>query len=196
MCVWPCGPCVLSPSWRPSPVVPFSCYSVSVSLLLCELCHFFLLFITCSFFRFFVETCVPQFSSPNSAQSVLPASDSLFGPPFSSAFKAPSEPIAAEFLSCLGSVIRLYLAFPQHEKLRTKTVFFLHRMVSCLDGKVIPYLPPALAKLLELATQESFMEFVQLISQIIIKLRVRERERRKERKELCVCLRVCEAEWL
>lgn len=48
------------------------------------------------------------------------------------------------FLSCLETAIQVPKALPGHKQLRARFIAFVHRIVECLLGGVLPYLPAAL----------------------------------------------------
>mmetsp|Transcript_19885 Transcript_19885/g.32757 ORF Transcript_19885/g.32757 Transcript_19885/m.32757 type:complete len:1043 (-) Transcript_19885:179-3307(-) len=72
---------------------------------------------------------------------------------------------------CLQAIVKVYELLPAHKELRSTTVFFLHRMLSCLKGVVVPHIHKTMELLVANVTAESLLQVSQLVNQIIVMAR-------------------------
>lgn len=80
--------------------------------------------------------------------------------------------IGSMFKQTMEVVLRVLLAFPGNQSLRSKVVSFLHRMVETLGVAVIPFLPAAIEQLLASSDPRDLVEFLQLFNQLVNKFKV------------------------
>eukprot|EP01117_Protostelium_nocturnum_P002827 TRINITY_DN13746_c0_g1_i1.p1 TRINITY_DN13746_c0_g1~~TRINITY_DN13746_c0_g1_i1.p1 ORF type:complete len:965 (-),score=282.39 TRINITY_DN13746_c0_g1_i1:38-2932(-) len=64
-------------------------------------------------------------------------------------------------------IIPLPSLLPSHEEVRIKVLFYTHRMIECLVGNVLQYVPPLINQSLQNCSLKAFFEFVRLINQLI-----------------------------
>eukprot|EP00455_Lapot_gusevi_P025693 TRINITY_DN2712_c0_g1_i1.p1 TRINITY_DN2712_c0_g1~~TRINITY_DN2712_c0_g1_i1.p1 ORF type:complete len:481 (-),score=157.53 TRINITY_DN2712_c0_g1_i1:92-1351(-) len=85
------------------------------------------------------------------------------------AYSGEASRVADVVFSCLESVLRGFMALPTHSEIRSKTIFFLHRMVICLNVQVLPALPPAVTELINTSQSDNILPLLELVNQIVAK---------------------------
>ncbi|EFJ23763.1 hypothetical protein SELMODRAFT_174640 [Selaginella moellendorffii] len=75
------------------------------------------------------------------------------------------------FKQSVDVVLRILLAYPRVDALRSKVISFLHRMVDILGSSVFPILPTAIRQLLLQSESKDLVEFIQLLNQLINKFK-------------------------
>jgi len=77
------------------------------------------------------------------------------------------EPLA----ECLKAIQKVLLILPAHKRVRSTTIFFLHRMVTCLRSTVTPYLKHTLLTLIKHTRGDSLRAVSELVNQIVVQSR-------------------------
>ncbi|KAG2493435.1 hypothetical protein HYH03_008254 [Edaphochlamys debaryana] len=80
--------------------------------------------------------------------------------------------LAALFVRALEVAVAAPAAAPANKLLRARFISFVHRMVECLSGGLLPYLPPALEVLLSTQTDvQDLVDLVVLVNQLLARYR-------------------------
>jgi len=69
----------------------------------------------------------------------------------------------------LEAAMKVYLTFPDHKKIRSKVIFFFHRMIAVLQDGFVEYLPPILGPIIQDIKADNAIETIQLINQLLSK---------------------------
>ncbi|GAB5367040.1 hypothetical protein AAMO2058_001196000 [Amorphochlora amoebiformis] len=77
--------------------------------------------------------------------------------------KVLQEPLIA----CLQTVLTVFSSLPEHKEVRLTTIFYMHRMVTCLKDRAVPLLKKPIVCLLEHTDAESYTHTCSIIYQIV-----------------------------
>jgi exportin-T len=91
---------------------------------------------------------------------------------FSKGFKSAPEALQPVFSTFLDAIGRLIHLLPGAALFRSKTIFFLHRMVLLLGRGVLPFYPPILSALITHSDAQGLVELSILMNQSAIKFGV------------------------
>ena len=92
---------------------------------------------------------------------------------FSKSFKTTTNEISQYFKSALDYVLEAWSKILiNYSDLRAKIMFFLHRMVECLEKKIFPYLPNILEILIHSSFFSDLLSAIRLINQLISRFKV------------------------
>jgi hypothetical protein len=69
----------------------------------------------------------------------------------------------------LEAAMKVFLDFPDHKNIRSKIIFFFHRMIAVLRDGFVEYLPPILGPIIKDIKAENAIETIQLINQLLSK---------------------------
>ena len=108
--------------------------------------------------------------NPQFAIYLVRAMDSLAI--YTKGFKHCTEEAKEPFTNALRLMIRALQLLPQNEDLRSKILFFLHRMIECMQKDIFPFIPAALDQMLDcIPSAQSFVAVIRLINQLIARFR-------------------------
>eukprot|EP01138_Halocafeteria_seosinensis_P011493 gb/GECG01011739.1/.p1 GENE.gb/GECG01011739.1/~~gb/GECG01011739.1/.p1 ORF type:complete len:1138 (+),score=96.32 gb/GECG01011739.1/:1-3414(+) len=81
------------------------------------------------------------------------------------------EQLASIFERCMNVAVQALSGVPHSTLIRSKVVFLMHRMVTCLDRRLLDSLPQALPVLLKARQCSELCDLVQLIDQMLVRFR-------------------------
>lgn len=79
------------------------------------------------------------------------------------------EQLASIFERCMHVALQALNSVPQSTAIRSKVIFLMHRMVACLDKRLLNSLPQALPVLLTVRHCSELCDLVELLNQMLVK---------------------------
>jgi hypothetical protein len=92
---------------------------------------------------------------------------------FSKGWRSCTEAGQGAFVEFLQLDLQVLRALPQHDEVRAKVTFFLHRMVDLIGEAVGPYLEEVLPCLADCQTPQGLLALVRLLGQLAQRFRLR-----------------------
>lgn len=87
---------------------------------------------------------------------------------YSKGFKKCTKEANERFIRCINLMVQALKLLPYHEELRSKILFYIHRMIDCLQKEIFPYIPALLNQMMDpIPSVQSFFSVIRLINQLI-----------------------------
>jgi len=90
---------------------------------------------------------------------------------YSKGFVGSQKESTVYFLKALETSVGFLKALPNHEEVRGKVMFYMHRMIDCIGNEVLQFLPPIITQMMTNCGLKDLTEFVRLVNQLMSKFK-------------------------